>query len=60
MKKVTILIPCYNEEKSLPLLWKEISKVISTNTQYLWEVLFVNDGSKDSTLLTIKDLRRGG
>lgn len=56
-KKVTILIPSYNEEESIPLLYVEIKKVIDTLSQYIWEILFVNDGSKDKTLQVIKELR---
>ena len=56
-KKVSILIPCYNEEKSLPLLYGELLQVINNQKNYDWEILFVNDGSKDSTLLVIKQLR---
>lgn len=48
MKKVTILIPCYNEEQSLPLLYQELSSLIDSHQGYDWEILFVNDGSKDN------------
>lgn len=57
MKKVTLIIPCYNEEESLPLLYKELCKLSATNDCYEWEYLFINDGSKDATLATIKGLR---
>ena len=42
MKKVSILIPVHNEEKMLPLLYKELRKLIDAQTNYNWEVLFVN------------------
>ena len=58
MKKISILIPCYNEEASLPLLYNELVKLMDTHTNYAWEVLMVNDGSKDRTLEIIKDLRK--
>lgn len=58
MKKVTILIPAYNEEKSLPLLYPELKKMMGKENKYNWEVLFVDDGSKDNTLQMIKDLRK--
>lgn len=54
MKKVTILIPCYNEQESLPLLHKELCALIDAEPKYSWEVLFVNDGSKDNTIQVIK------
>lgn len=57
MKKISILIPCYNEEKSLPLLYPEIKSLMDCNTNYNWEILFINDGSKDNTLNIIKALR---
>lgn len=58
MKKISILIPCYNEEASLPLLYNELVKLMNFHTNYAWEVLMVNDGSKDRTLEVIKDLRK--
>ena len=57
MKKVSILVPCYNEEMSLPLLYIELKKLMEENVNYEWEVLFVNDGSKDDTVSIIKRLR---
>lgn len=57
MKKISVLIPCYNEEASLPLLYTELVKVMDSCKSYNWEVLFVNDGSRDQTLSIIKDLR---
>lgn len=57
MKKVTILIPCFNEEKSLPLLYPEIKQLMDEKSDYEWELLFVNDGSKDNTTSIIKALR---
>lgn len=56
MKKITILIPCYNEGASLPLLYKELKQLIDGENGYEWEVLLVNDGSKDNTLQIIKEL----
>lgn len=57
MKKVSVMIPCYNEEASLPLLYGELVKIFDTAPQYEWEVLFINDGSRDRTLEIIKELR---
>lgn len=57
MKKISILIPCYNEEKSLPLLVPELDKVANSLPQYEWEYMFVNDGSRDKTLEVLADLR---
>lgn len=57
MKKISILVPCYNEEASLPLLYPELKKLMDEKSDYEWEVLFVNDGSKDNTINIIKELR---
>jgi len=56
-KKISILIPCYNEAASLPLLVDELMQVVYHQSDYEWEILFVNDGSKDNTIEIIKQLR---
>ena len=58
MKKVSILVPCYNEEKSIQLLYPELKTLMDSQNNYEWEILFVNDGSEDDTLNAIKSLRR--
>jgi glycosyltransferase involved in cell wall biosynthesis len=58
MKKISILIPCYNEEKSLPLLYPELVKLMDGHPGYEWELMFVNDGSADGTLRVLKQLRQ--
>ena len=55
-KKVSIMIPCYNEQESVSILYDELYKLMNTLNQYEWEILFVNDGSKDNTLHIIKEL----
>lgn len=57
MKKVSIIVPCYNEEESIPLFYKEIKKVFS-KINYKLELIFVNDGSKDKTLELIRNLSK--
>ena len=57
MKKVSLLIPAYNEQESLPLLYQKIVEVTDTLPQYEWEFMFVNDGSKDNTLDRLQNLR---
>ena len=56
MKKITILVPAYNEEESLPFLYERVSKIMNEVKDYEFELLFVNDGSKDNTLNEIKKL----
>lgn len=57
MKKVTIIVPAYNEEESLPFLYERLEKLMNENTNYEFEILFVNDGSKDKTIDLIKEYR---
>ena len=57
MKKITIIIPAYNEEESLPFLYERLEKLINSIENYEFEILFVNDGSKDSTINLIKEYR---
>ena len=56
MHTVTILIPCYNEQASLPKLHEALTQLMSQHTQYQWQVLLINDGSKDNTLSVIKSI----
>lgn len=57
MKKVSVIIPCYNEQQSLPGLYEALSQLMDTCNSYEWELLFVNDGSTDDTLSVIRQLR---
>lgn len=58
MKKISIIIPTYNEEESLPYLYDRLTKLIKNISNYEFEVLFINDGSKDKTLEMIKEYRK--
>lgn len=55
-KCVTILIPVHNEQESVPELINRINRVIDSLPQYDWEVLMVNDGSTDNSLLLMRQL----
>lgn len=55
MKMITIMIPAYNEEESIPLLLKTLKEKLQDLRQYQFEILFINDGSTDQTLEVIKD-----
>ncbi len=57
MKKVTILIPAYNEEESIPFLKKRVEELINKIKDYEFEILLINDGSSDKTLELIKKWR---
>ena len=59
MEKISVIVPCFNEEKALPLFYEELNKNIQSfpdNVEF--EILFVNDGSKDNTLDVIKNLEK--
>ncbi len=56
-KLVTILVPAYNEHEVIPLLYERLLKLMNEQVQYDFEILFVNDGSKDNTLELIQALR---
>ena len=59
MKKlISILIPCYNEAQSLPILIPKLEDIANNLKQYDWEFLCVNDGSKDNTLEVLRELRQ--
>lgn len=62
MKKITVLVPAYNEALNLAALVSELDKLSDCQAEreigdYEWEYLFVNDGSKDNTLDVLKQLR---
>jgi len=53
MKNVDLIVPCYNETEVLPLFYKEVNEVIKNCPDYAFNIIFVNDGSKDKTLEVI-------
>ena len=57
MKKLSIVVPCYNEEEAIPYFYEEINKV-SKEMKNDFEFIFVNDGSKDNTIDIVKDLSK--
>jgi len=59
MKKISIVVPCYNEEESLPLFYEEVNKVTEQMSKKAeFEFVFVNDGSKDKTLEKLRELAK--
>lgn len=55
MEKVSVIVPCYNEQEALPYFIREIQDVANSLKQdYDFEILFVNDGSKDKTLTLLR------
>ena len=57
MKTITILVPAYNEEEVLEQMYSVLVSVCNQLTNYKFEFLFVNDGSKDRTLEIVKQLK---
>jgi glycosyltransferase involved in cell wall biosynthesis len=59
MEKISVIVSCYNEEKALPIFYKEMERVVRedfANVDVNFEYIFVNDGSKDNTLTIMKQL----
>lgn len=56
MDKISIIVPCYNEEEAMPIFYKEIVKVAEEMKKVDFEFIFVNDGSKDKTLQVAREL----
>ena len=55
MKKISILIPAYNEQEVLEHLYHRLGKLANDTKKYEFEFLFVNDGSRDDTMTIIKE-----
>ncbi len=58
MKKLSIIVPCYNEEEAIPYFYAEVTQVEEKMMELEFEYLFVNDGSKDKTLEVLRDLAK--
>ena len=59
MEKITVIVPCWNEEEALPIYYKEMSAVMKMMKNVERELLFVDDGSTDDTLQVMKELHLG-
>ena len=58
MKRISIVVPCYNEEEAIPIYYKEMSKIVKKMDKVSFELIFVDDGSKDKTLEVLKELSK--
>ena len=56
MGKISLIIPCYNEEEALPIFYQAVNKMSMKLDKYSFEFLFVDDGSKDRTLEILQNL----
>lgn len=57
-EKISIIVPCYNEEESLPIFYKEIDKISKDMKVVDFEFLFINDGSRDKTLNILREMAK--
>ncbi|MBO5349924.1 MAG: glycosyltransferase family 2 protein [Clostridia bacterium] len=58
MEKISLIVPCYNEEQVIEIFYKETKKVLKKlEKEYLYEFIFIDDGSKDNTLSILKQMR---
>ena len=57
-KLISVVVPCYNEEETLQILYNELNKVTESMSEYTFEYVFVNDGSKDKTVLLLKEMAK--
>ena len=55
-EKISVIVPCYNEEEAIPFFYRKIAMVTEDMSDYDFEIIFVNDGSYDSTLDVIHKL----
>lgn len=58
MPKISIVVPCYNEQDALPLFYPEIARVADEMAPVAFEFIFVDDGSSDGTLSLLRQLRQ--
>lgn len=58
MEKISIIVPCYNEEEALPHFYSEIDKISKKMKNVDFEFMFVNDGSRDNTLEEFRKLAK--
>ena len=56
METISVVVPCYNEVEAIPLFYREICRISDLMPEYVFEYVFVNDGSKDATLSRIKEM----
>ena len=58
MKKISIVVPCYNEEDVIEEFYKELMNVLNSIKNYEHEIIFIDDGSKDKTITIIKGMKQ--
>ncbi len=58
MKKLSIVVPCFNEKECIKLLWESVEQVFQKVDSFIYEIIYVDDGSRDGTLQEIKSLAK--
>lgn len=58
MKKITVIVPCYNEEQAIHYFYEEMERIAAKMPQNTFEYVFVDDGSRDGTLRCMRELRK--
>lgn len=56
MKKISVVVPCYNEQEALPIFYEETTKELNKIANITWEFVLVDDGSADNTLSVMQSL----
>ena len=56
MKKISVVIPCYNEQDNIINLYGSLAEVMKAENTYDWQIIIVDDGSNDNTSLRAKEL----
>ena len=56
MKKISIIVPMYYEEKVVKECYKRLSEILQKLVNYDYEIIFINDGSKDRTLELLEEI----
>ena len=58
MKKITVIVPCYNEEQAIHYFYEEMERIAVQMPENTFEYVFVDDGSRDGTLRCMRELRK--
>lgn len=55
-EKISVVVPCFNERESIPCFYPEMDRITHQMNDFDFEIIFVDDGSKDGTLQVLRDL----
>jgi len=57
-KLISVVIPAYNEEKNIPLVYEKIKEVSEKLSNYDWEIIFIDDGSTDNSENILEEMAK--